>query len=79
MNSNVNYVLDWTLRMATKYGGIVRDTEGKIYDWGQALARECYGPNWVRVVPEAPTRSDILRATQWEGGDWPDWVEKPVT
>ena len=47
----VNWVLYWMGRMAKKYGGIVYDKEtGEIWDWGQALCRECYGKDWNNEI-----------------------------
>lgn len=60
--------------MAKKYDGTVREKNGKTWDWGQALARECYGPDWNSLVPETPTWNDIEKAKKWENGEIPDWV-----
>jgi len=70
-------VIRWCDRMASRYGPTVRTKEGGVFDWGQALARECYGIKWTAVVPDAPTHADYVRAVRWEEGDWPDWAEKP--
>ena len=35
-------VVDWTTRMARRYGGVVYTTSGERLDWGQALARPGY-------------------------------------
>lgn len=62
--------------MASKYGGSVYERNRYYpWDWGQALARECYGENWNSVVPDNPTRDDVSRAQLWENGDWPSWVD----
>lgn len=75
---NVRWVLAWTERMSKKHGGIVRGVDGTTYDWGQALARERYGPDWMDSVPDAPTDACVSRASRWENGDWPDWVAHPT-
>lgn len=75
----VQWVLDWTSHMARKYGGIVYEKNGKTWDWGQALARECYGGDWSVEVPETPTLGDIARAKRWEEGEIPDWVNTILT
>jgi len=63
--------------MQERYGPSCRDREtGKIMDWGQALARECYGVNWNDVMPDsAPSEDDAQRAEAWMRGNWPDWVD----
>lgn len=72
----VQSVVDWTGRMSNKYGGTVYEKGVNLrMDWGQALARECYGPNWNDIVPESPTRDDLHRAIRWENGDIPEWVD----
>jgi len=74
-NRRVRWVLYWTERMTKKYGGTVYEKNGKRWDWGQALARECYGEDWMSVVPETPTWEDIARADRWEKGEIPEWAE----
>ncbi|RPI49301.1 MAG: hypothetical protein EHM49_10120 [Deltaproteobacteria bacterium] len=69
-----DWVIDWIYRMSKAYGGIVHSKEGKTYDWGQALCRECYGSDWIKLVGENPTPSDVIRAQEWEAGNWPEWV-----
>jgi len=79
----VNITLDWTYRMAMKYGGTVYEKNGKRWDWGQAICREQYGPNWSHLpegeLPETPTNDDIVRMVEWEEGDIPDWVDQERT
>jgi hypothetical protein len=75
----VRFVLDWTWRMARKYGGIVYEKNGHCWDWGQALARECYGENWNDIVSDTPSWNDISRAKKWEEGEIPDWVDTILT
>ncbi|MGA2159879.1 MAG: hypothetical protein ABSG90_11760 [Dehalococcoidia bacterium] len=76
MMNYTNWVIDWIMRMGRKHGGTVHGKDGKSYDWGQALARECYGPEWIKLVPDDPTSSDVDRAKAWEEGKWPEWVEQ---
>jgi hypothetical protein len=72
---NSQTILDWIERMTKKTGsGTVYDKYGPPLDWGQALARECYGLDWNRTVPESPTDNDVFRASEWEKGNVPDWV-----
>lgn len=75
----VRWVLDWTSRMARKHGGTVYEKNGKRWDWGQALCRECYGEGWNDIVPETPSWDDIARADRWEKEDIPDWVDMILT
>ncbi|MEM3452120.1 MAG: hypothetical protein QW835_00640 [Candidatus Hadarchaeum sp.] len=69
-------VIKWIRRMASKYGGIVYGKDGKTYDWGQALMRECYGPDWCYLNLDKPTLQDVSRALAWENGEWPEWAKK---
>jgi len=75
MNRNVQWVLGWIDRMVDRYGGCIYDKNGLVHDWGQALARTCYGDNWTEVVPENPTDLDITKAIDWEKGNCPAWVD----
>lgn len=68
------FIVEWCGRMAKKYGGTVCSRDGNRYDWGQALARECYGIDWNDVVPDIPTRDDVNCAVKWESGEIPSWV-----
>lgn len=65
--------------MSMRYGGIVYGLDGKQYDWGQALMRECLGPDWIRLSIEQgedmPTKEQVKRALDWEDGQWPEWVD----
>ena len=82
---NANWVNDWTLRMEEKYGPWVAIVDGSetsgnamvyAYSWAFALCREQYGPepgDW----PDGPAAADIVRAQQWEAGEWPEWAVKP--
>ena len=73
----VRWVLGWIERMGEKYGGTVYDKNGKRWDWGQALCRECYGEGWNDnpELPDTPTQDDIEKAKQWENGNMPEWVD----
>jgi len=86
LHSSWRFLVDWTGRMARKYGGTVYDKEtGKTWDWGQALAREMYGPNWnndpdfleeSEKDPHEPCNREVVeRAKRWEAGDFPEWVD----
>jgi hypothetical protein len=73
---NTQYVIDWIGRMTRKYGGAVYEKKrGTWWDWGQALCREQYGEDWNDIVPPDPTIDDVIRASAWEKGDFPDWVD----
>ena len=77
----IKWVINWTSRMAEKYGGIVyekatKEMVGRSWDWGQALCRECYGLNWNDIVLDSPTWDDIGVATRWEQGEIPSWVDQ---
>ena len=75
---NVNVILSWTSRMARAYGGTVYErSNGKAWDWGQAICREQYGPNWSSLGLDSPTGEDVERALEWELGDWPKWAVDP--
>lgn len=71
MNETVDEAMAWIQRMADRHGPLVRG-HGRLWDWGQALAVECYGSpaDW----PDAPTESDMERARRWEAGEWPEWA-----
>jgi len=85
MHSSWIFLAKWTDRMAQKYGGTVYDKESpQTWDWGQALFRELYGPDWMNNPdfweendrdPDQPCNPETLeRAKAWEAGDVPDWV-----
>lgn len=78
----VFWTLAWIGRMAKKYGDVVYEKNGEILDWGQALCRECYGPDWNNKIIEldidSPSCEDIERAKKWEKGEIPDWVSLNV-
>ncbi len=78
--ARVNRTLRWTSRMAAKYGGTCYEKNGKTWDWGQALCRECYGPDWMKEIErleiETPTWENLGRAKRWEEGDLPEWFDK---
>ena len=70
------FVIDWITRMSRTYGGGVYGY-GKEWDWGQALAVECHGPDPAQWPQPDPLPEDAERARRWENGEWPDWVEHP--
>jgi hypothetical protein len=43
---NVEFILDWVVRMNEKWGHTVHGDAGEYYDWGQALCHEIYGKKW---------------------------------
>lgn len=68
------WISDWFKRMCDRHGDLVADVEtGHVWDWGQALCREMYGPD-PRDWPEVPTQADVDRARRWEQGEWPEWA-----
>ena len=79
------YLIDWTVDMARRYGGTVWDRSGKQWDWGQAICREMYGADWMKDAefrtlndtPDTePVPDDVLkRARDWQFGEWPSWVD----
>ena len=69
------WVVDWIGRMTQKYGATVYEKNGKWWDWGQALCRECYGEEWNKLNLIDPTMEDVRRAKAWEDGDIPEWVD----
>ena len=81
---NTQFVIDWTNRMAWKFGGTVYEVDGgKSWDWGQALCREVYGKGWSNdpqflADDELPDVPDwfVEAAQKWEAGEWPAWSEK---
>lgn len=73
------FVCNWINRMAGRFGGtVVERGTGKTWDWGQALCREQFGPNWVdelrRRHLEDADETSVEIARRWEGGEWPAWV-----
>lgn len=80
MKPETQFVMDWITRMNRRYGSAwVHDTtqDHKAMDWGQALCREQYGPNWENHPDfgDDPSPADVERAKAWEAGDWPEWVD----
>jgi len=78
------WVIGWIDRMAAKYGGVLHDREtGRQWDWGQALCRQMYGPDWYNQAdwaaaddaPDVPAEA-ISAAKAWESGGWPAWAEQ---
>ena len=82
------WLINWTGRMAQKYGGTVWEKSGKWWDWGQAICREMYGLHWnesegFKIVSNqddsAPVPLEVIkRAEEWEKGEWPNWVDKEL-
>jgi len=80
MNRNTNYVIHWIGLMTSKYevGSIYEKNKYIPLDWGQALARECYGENWNDIVPNDPTDEDVFVAKEWYDGKFPEGFPKWV-
>lgn len=76
----VHYVLEWAKRMGEANGRVVVDVSGMKYDWGQALCREQFGPDWINYMRTqniiVPDEDDLERALEWEQGVKPDWVSE---
>lgn len=73
----INWVVNWTSRMTHKHGATVYDRNGSVWDWGQALCRECYGEDWNNdpELPDTPSWEDVFRAQEMEKG-LPKWIIK---
>jgi len=71
----VDWVINWIFRMTQKYGATVLDKNGKTWDWGQALCRECYGEDWNDNpnLPDTPSWEDVSKAKRCEEKLW-DWI-----
>ena len=71
-------VIEWANRMSISNGKTVIDSNEKRFDWGQALCREQFGPNWINHMINnniiIPTQEDLDKALDWEKGNKPDWV-----
>lgn len=79
VGENAHFVIEWIGRMTTQFGPNVLDMEtGRVWDWGQALCRAQYGPDWStrRDLPDEPTDTAVSIARQWEGGAWPEWADR---
>lgn len=75
MNRHTKQMLVQIAVLEEKYGCVVYDYDGNQYDWGQALARERYGPDWKTIdYPEDPDEDDVLNAIRWRDGKWPEWI-----
>ena len=77
-------VIDWVVRMGRKFGGTVWERGGKDWDWGQALCRDVYGPDWSKSAAfkaddglSVPPPALVEAARRWEAGQWPTWAHKP--
>jgi len=78
-------VVHWVARQANRYGGVVSDCEtGRTMDWGQAIAREAFGPQWwnspewyaADCAPEPPSAIvDAMISLSDRGNPrWPSWA-----
>lgn len=72
-------VIHWIDRMNLNYGHQCLDREaGKFLDWGQALARELYGPTWTKInYPADPPEKALPIMGKWEAGEFPVWLAEP--
>jgi len=74
----------WIDNMNEKFGPEVTSVEGKTFDWGQALCREIFGPNWMSEMASqkilAPRREDLETAYSMEllldEGKPPKWMKE---
>lgn len=79
------YVEKWAVAMKKKHGGRVWEG-GEWMDWGQALCRELYGPEWTTsgqlkilnsMSKSEPLPKDIIAlCNKWQEGWKPDWVTR---
>lgn len=76
LSLNTLWIMSWIDRMAHRYGGIVRG-HGRVWDWGQALRVEQEGADPDKWHDGDPSDADVKRASAWESGHWPEWVEHP--
>jgi hypothetical protein len=79
-------VTDCIDKIAAQLGPSIYDTRcGKLWDVGQAICAEAYGPNWMhhetfiewsgKDDDEAPEPLYLDVATRMAGGYVPEWVE----
>ena len=89
------YLINWVGIMADRYGtGSCWEKEtnelcAKEWDWGQALMRLAYGPEWMSnlefqicndILPEDPAPKDVIMlAQEWEKGKDPEWFDRNMT
>ncbi len=66
--------------MTARYGFTVIETNGNHYDWGQALCRDIYGPDWNNNpnIPDEPPIEVYAVMKKWLQEDFPSWMQKPV-
>lgn len=74
---------EWAGRMSKLYGGVVYDG-GKKLDWGQAMCRAAYGPDWMtdadfqefdKTSDSKPASKYVIEVCKrWEAGKWPGWA-----
>lgn len=80
MHPNTKLIMEWIDTMTDRYGGVVYDREGRQYTWGQALLRECLGPDWAKLSSkdpcDVPSDHHAFRAMKWQAGAWPEWVDR---
>jgi len=73
-------ILGWAKRMSENFGETIIDRNDNQFDWGQALCRERFGPDWQQYMQNnnisKPTNADLDRALEWENGITPDWINR---
>ena len=74
-----DWIIEWTNRMCLKYDGICYEKNGLKWDWGQAITRAVYGPNWNNIMDDEPSVDILKKAVQiakdWEVGNPPEWFK----
>ena len=84
------WLIAWIQRMSKRFtpstGAVVDLETGKRWDWGQAICRDVYGPDWATSpafkeddMPsqDGPCPNAVLDAARrWEAGEWPAWARK---
>ena len=81
--TNTKKVINLLTELSKKYGGIVYDKRGKVWDWGQALCREIYGYDWMHSeqfqeddkLPDVPLILVTVAENILKKG-LPKWVKK---
>ena len=78
------WLIDWCGRMAAKYGGTVYDGNKRL-DWGQAMCRQAFGPDWMNdddfksfdnSSSDEPASGYVIEVCKrWESGEWPQWAK----
>ncbi len=77
--------IEWTGKMARRYGDTATDTDGRTWGWGQVICRVLYGPDWndspefeqeYSVSPNLPAPEQVMKLiATWED-EWPECIER---